>query len=140
MDCTMLHYRCIVSAFSVNYESFHCGLYCLTGVWLGRGQGRQPGGKPPGAAALRRSVCPALGLGADQDDRRVATWCAWSAKPWVLGQTKSARGALAATPTRWPPKRRVVLDFLSLGCSPRATWRLGCLYFQYIVLKIFFLV
>ena len=100
-----------VSEFTVDCIVLHCG--CTVSaftvnytVWQGcgwaGGQVRQPGGKPPSP---------------------------WSARPWALGQTKSAHGALAATPTSRPPKRRVTLDFLSLGCSPSTTWRLGCLYF-----------
>jgi hypothetical protein len=41
-------------------------------------------------------------------------------------------------PARRLPKRRVELAFLSLGCSPSATWRVGSYTFSIIVLKTFF--
>jgi len=40
-----------------------------------------------------------------------------------------AHAALATMRTSRPPKRRVALAFLSLGCTPSATWHLDCLYF-----------
>jgi len=95
--------------------------------WAG-GQGPQPGDKPFGAAAPGAQSARPRGRG----QTRVTSASppgAWSAQPWTLGQTKSARGALVTTPTNKPPKCRVALDFLFLGCSPSATWRLGCLYF-----------
>jgi len=46
-----IHCGLYCAALWMHCECFHCGLHCLTGVWLGCGQGRQPGGKPPRAAA-----------------------------------------------------------------------------------------
>jgi len=64
----------------VDCKSFHCGLQFLAGLWLGWGQRRQPGGKPPG-------LLPPS---------------AQSAQPWGWGQTRatgaSPRGAWATPP------------------------------------------
>jgi hypothetical protein len=92
----------LVMCYTVDCTVLHCGCIVSTftvdcTVWRGcywaGGQGCQPGGKLPSAR---------------------------SARPWALAQTKSTRGALAATPTGRSPKCRVALDFLSLGCRPSA--------------------
>jgi hypothetical protein len=68
VDCTVLHCGCIVSAFTVD-----CTVW--RGCYWARGQGCQPGGKPPGAR---------------------------SAQPWGWGQTRapgtSPPGAWSARP------------------------------------------
>jgi hypothetical protein len=55
VDCIVLQYKYIVSVFTMDCESFHYILHYLTRVLLGWGQGRQPGGKPPGPATQRLS-------------------------------------------------------------------------------------
>jgi hypothetical protein len=66
------------------------------------------------------------------------------AYPWAWqGRTQNSIGPGwgrqgPATPAGRLLKRRMVLAFLSLGCSSSATWRLGNYTFSIIVLKIFF--
>jgi len=56
-----------------------------------------------------------------------------------LGYTKSARGALATTPTGRPPKRRMTLHFFSFFGAGQASHDAWAAYtFSIVVLKIFF--
>jgi hypothetical protein len=110
VDCIVLHCGYIGNAFIVDCESFHCGLHSLIGVWLGWGAGAPVWRQALWGCCPRRSVCRALRPGADQGDKRVATWrlvCpsldagadqerTWRLISFLLGAVQALHGAWAA--------------------------------------------
>jgi len=51
---------------------------------------------------------------------------AWSASSWVQAKRHVVLGQHHPKPAA---QRHLALGLLALGCSPNATWLLGCLYF-----------
>jgi hypothetical protein len=102
----------------MDYESLYCRPHYLTGVWLSW----KAGGASLEASPLALGL---LGIGAGGRPRCQAS------RHLVLGMPglgcwdrPIAHAVLATLPTSRPPKRRVTLPFLSLGCTPSTTWRL----------------